>query len=333
MAKQQNPLIFVGIIVLVLLLINNYQKQDEMIGLTPHYLDKDGNEIFSIGGFTIVDGRSEVYEIYFDISATNQDVPIENIQVEDAYPQVFEDSLAGVTPQTLAVGESKVLWTSEPILAEQFESISPINFWIELSGENTLTDETIYPDRDYSGDISFVAEGEPPSGTGGTGLLDLVSNFIIFGGGPGSSISQCVGLGIGGEIVYPPVGETWLITAIDERLDGCTVGGLPVLGDNFDVRIFVDSTTGINCGSSNEEVCVSGERYNGEAFSVYLDNLDLIPPAGETWLVTAMNEISDGCSIAGIGAFTNYNTRLFIDSNAPILCGSNDRVTVNGVKV
>jgi len=175
-------------------------QEPEGVGLKVHYLDKDGNEIFSIGGFTIVDGRSDVYEIYFDISAINQDVPIENIQVVNAYPQAFEDSLVGVTPQSLAIDESKTLWTSEPMLTEQFESISPVNFWIELSGENSYTQETIYPDRAYSGIISFVAE--VPEGPNTIDYMVVSKDDLTCNGMPWYTFDRNI-QGYTGVAVYP----------------------------------------------------------------------------------------------------------------------------------
>ncbi len=139
------------------------EKEEGMVGLKIHYYDRAGNEIFLGKGFTIVDGTPDVYEIAFDISAINQDVPIENIQVVNAFPQAFEDALVSATPQSLAPQETKILWTSDKMLAEQFESISPVNFWIELSGEDSVG--TIYPDRAYSGDINFEKECPITSGS------------------------------------------------------------------------------------------------------------------------------------------------------------------------
>ena len=64
---------------------------------------------------------------------------------------------------TLPTGNSGILLTSNQMATDQFEAISPVNFWIELSWENTFTGEAIYPDRAYSGDVVFEAEG--PSAT------------------------------------------------------------------------------------------------------------------------------------------------------------------------
>ncbi len=174
MTKNNNTIFWImGIAIVVFIILPSLQAPEEegMIGLTPHYLDKDGNEIFPSRGFTIVGGTPDVHEIYFDISATNLDVPITNIQVVDASPQAFKDALP-TTTQSLTAGQSKTLWTSIPMDTVQFEAVSPVNFWIEVSGKNTYTDETIYTDRSYSGDIKF----EPEAGCSGLDPIPCMEN-------------------------------------------------------------------------------------------------------------------------------------------------------------
>ena len=163
MTKNNNTILWIIGIIILVVLISNYQKPEEgMIGLKAHYY-KDGVEVFpqfSLFRFSVVTPPGGSYDqISFDIIAIAQDVSIANIQVVGAYPQIFEDALASATLQSLAIGESKKLWTSDLMDTVQFEAISPVNFWIELSGENSYTQETIYPDRAYSGDISFIDEG------------------------------------------------------------------------------------------------------------------------------------------------------------------------------
>ena len=186
MAKQNNAIFWiVGIVVLVFLILPNLQKtpiEEGMIGLTPHYY-KDGVEVFpqkGFLGFSVVTPPGGTYDqISFDISATNLgDIPIEDIKVVNAYPQVFKDALVEAIPQTLAIQETKTLWTSGLIDTEQFEAVSPVNFWIEISGENTYTEETTYPDRAYSGDISFEAEGPSPTQT----FFSTFFSIVDFGG-------------------------------------------------------------------------------------------------------------------------------------------------------
>ena len=158
--KNDNTIFWIiGIVILLVVVANYYQapEEEEMIGLTPHYY-KDGVEVFPTKGFlgfSVVTPPGGSYDqISFDISATNLDVPITNIQVVDASPIAFKNALP-TTTQSLAIGENKTLWTSGLMDTVQFEAVSPVNFWIEVSGKNTYTDETIYPDRSYSGDISF----------------------------------------------------------------------------------------------------------------------------------------------------------------------------------
>ena len=183
--KNDNTIFWIiGIVILVFIILPQLQAPTEegMIGLTPHYY-KDGVEIFpkfSLWRFSVVTPPGEAFDqISFDISATNiGDIPFENIKVVNAYPQAFKDALVGATPKTLAVQETKTLWFSDNMTTEQFESISPVNFWVEVSGENTYTEETIYPDRSYSGDISFEAEGPSSTQTFFEGFFSIVD----FGG-------------------------------------------------------------------------------------------------------------------------------------------------------
>ena len=183
MAKQNNTIFWIiGIAILLFIILPKLQvpAEEGMIGLTPHYY-KDGVEIFptfSLLRFSVVTPPGGTYDqISFDISATNQDVPIENIQVINAYPQAFKDALP-TTTQTLAAQETKILWTSELMDTEQFEAVSPINFWIEVSGVETYTDTTIFPDRAYSGEISFEVEGPSPTQT----FFSTLFSIVDFGG-------------------------------------------------------------------------------------------------------------------------------------------------------
>lgn len=185
MSKNDNTIFWVIGIVLLFIVISNPQflKQQEegMIGLDPHYY-KDGVEIFpekGFFGFTIVTPPGGSYDqIAFDISATNTGgVPIIDIQIIDAFPLVFKNALP-TTTQNLEVGDSKILWTSDLMNTEQFESVSPVNFWIEVSGRETFTDTTIFPDRAYSGDISFL----PDQPTATQTLFSDLFSIVEFGG-------------------------------------------------------------------------------------------------------------------------------------------------------
>lgn len=162
MAKKQDYTLVWIIGIIILLVVVNQPKQEEMVGLNIHYY-KSGVEVFPPNKlFSIVTGpfgSGEYDQIAFDISGTNiGENPIKDIKIIDAYPQVFKDSLSLDTFQTLAIGESKILWTSELMDTIQFESISPVNFWIEVSGIDTYENKLIYSGRVYSGNISFAPE-------------------------------------------------------------------------------------------------------------------------------------------------------------------------------
>ena len=154
-------IIGIAIVVFIILPKIQVQEQEEMIGLTPHYY-KDGIEVFpqkGLFGFSIVTPPGGSFDqIAFDISAINTgETLIENIQIIDASPISFKDALI-TTPQSLEIGESKILWTSELMNTVQFEAVSPVNFWVEVSGLETYANTTISLDRVYSGDIIFEAE-------------------------------------------------------------------------------------------------------------------------------------------------------------------------------
>ena len=170
MTKQNNNTILwiIGIVILLLVVTNfPVQKETGMIGLTPHYY-KDGVEVFptkGFFGFSIVTPPGGTYDqISFDVYGSNEgDVPIEYLGPINAYPPIFENALPNTYPstyRTLEVGETnKLLWTSVLMDTIDFESISPVNFWIEVSGKNEYTGETVYSGRTYSGDITFEFEG------------------------------------------------------------------------------------------------------------------------------------------------------------------------------
>ncbi|KKN08551.1 hypothetical protein LCGC14_1055510 [marine sediment metagenome] len=165
MKNDNNTILWIiGIVAVVFLILPNFQtsKETGIIGLIPHYY-KDGVEVFpekGLFGFTIVTPPGGSYDqIAFDISATNQDVPISNIQVVDASPQTFKDALVGTTPQTLAIQETKTLWISNLMGTAQFESMTqPIRFFMNISAVNDYTGEIEYA----TGYIDLTIESERP---------------------------------------------------------------------------------------------------------------------------------------------------------------------------
>ncbi len=159
--KNQNTLFYIiGAIILVALIIfSQVPKETGMISLTPHYY-KDGVEVIQKGffGFTIVTPDGGSYDqISFGIPGNAVgDISFSDIQIADAYPLILKNSLPSTT-QSLSVGQSKTLWTSNLIDAVQFEG-QIINFWVEVSAVNDYTGETVYSPRAYSGEIGFEAE-------------------------------------------------------------------------------------------------------------------------------------------------------------------------------
>jgi len=149
--KNDNTIFWIiGIAIVVFLILPNLQapKEGGMIGLNVHYY-KDGVEVIpkkGFLGFSVVTPPGGTFDqIAFDISATNQDIPYENIQVVDASPQAFKDALVGATPQTLAIQETKTLWISDFMDTIQFESISqPVRFFVNISAVNDYTEAIEY---------------------------------------------------------------------------------------------------------------------------------------------------------------------------------------------
>jgi len=157
--KNQNTAI---IFIILLALAFFYLQKPEIIGLKVRYY-KDGVEVFPQKGlFTIVTPPGESYnQISFDVIGSNTgDVSITNIQIADADPNTFETALQSGTIHSneLNVGEeNKLLFTSARMDTVQFEPISPVNFWVNISGYNTYNEITIYIEGE-SGDITFEPE-------------------------------------------------------------------------------------------------------------------------------------------------------------------------------
>ena len=152
MKKNNNLIIFIGIVVLILYL---FGQQNEMTNLQIHYYE-DGVEVFPDGLFSLVTPPGEEFDqISFDVIVQNNgEVPLENVHINNAYPMIFNSAL-DIGIYDLDIGGVKV-YTSELMDTEQFESISPVNFWVEVAGMNTFSGEMIYAEA-YSGDISFEA--------------------------------------------------------------------------------------------------------------------------------------------------------------------------------
>ena len=101
-------------------------RDKESTGLQIHYY-KDGVEVLQtfVGGLEI-----DIDQISFSIIGENTGGVNLDMDIVDAYPQMFKDALP-TTTQPLAPGETKVLWESGLIDTKQFESYpQPVRFWI-----------------------------------------------------------------------------------------------------------------------------------------------------------------------------------------------------------
>lgn len=168
--KNQNTIYWIIGIIIVLLVVANYQPKQEMVELTPHFY-KDGVEVFPTRGlFSIITPPGDFFDqIAFSISSINTgNVPID-LQIVNASPIELLNALP-LTTQTLEIGESTILWTSGLMDAVQFENmIQPVNFWVQISGESEFL-ETSY--EEFS--VPLVFEPELPS--------LVVDTSIILGG-------------------------------------------------------------------------------------------------------------------------------------------------------
>ena len=180
MSKNDNTILWIiGIVILVFLILPNFQtsKETGIIGLTPHYY-KEGVEIFpqfSLWSFSIVTPPGGSYDqIAFEISGTNTGVSID-LKIVDASPLAFKNALP-ITTQSLLAGQTKILWTSDPMDTIQFEAISPVNFWVNISGENP--ELGIVYEAKSSGDITF----EPELLTSTQTLFQQLFSIVDFGG-------------------------------------------------------------------------------------------------------------------------------------------------------
>lgn len=146
MVKENNWIFWiVGIVIVFLILTQTNLLKKQEFGIGVHYYN-DGKEVFPTKflGFSIVTPPGGTYnQIGFSISASSSGKSYSNIKVNSAIPTQFFSALP-TTIQTLAVGESKTLWTSSLINTAQFESLSqPVRFQINISAKDDYTGETI----------------------------------------------------------------------------------------------------------------------------------------------------------------------------------------------
>ena len=147
-----------------------------MIGLTPHFY-KDGVEVFPQKSlFSMVTGQG-IYGVYdqisFDVKVTNTgNTPIQNLQIDDADPLVFEQALPS-TITYLGVDQS-ITFSSTKIYTSQFEE-KTIDFWVKISGEDEYSQ--IKYEEKSSGGITFASYNPPAPSYWLDRDLDLTFRF------------------------------------------------------------------------------------------------------------------------------------------------------------
>jgi len=147
MKKDNQIWIFVGLGILLLLIIPQlnldfFKPKEEGFGMNIQYY-KNGIEVFpkkSFLGFSVVNPPGGTYDqIALNIFGTSQNKLFTNIKIVDASPLAFKNVLP-TTIQSLSGGQSKTLWGSNLMNTTQFESISPVNFYIRISGNEVKTE-------------------------------------------------------------------------------------------------------------------------------------------------------------------------------------------------
>lgn len=162
--KKRNNTIFwiIGIAILLLVVTKLPVQKEEGIRLVPHYYN-NGVEVFpsrGMGLFSFVNPPGvEVDQISFDVYGSNTgEIFIDKIQANQAYPSQFLTALQTGTNYTteLEPGQTNALIYSSALMnATDFESISPVNFWVDMKGR-VYSYHYIYADRAYSGNITFL---------------------------------------------------------------------------------------------------------------------------------------------------------------------------------
>ncbi len=153
---KDKDLAIILIAVLILAGLYVFNQKPKPLGLTIHYYDSQKNEIKrGFLGSTISPPGVEASFIAFDIIGSNTgESPIRDMKIIDASPAELKDSLP-TTIQSLAVGESKTLWSSDLINTTLLEVYpQPVRFWVNVSGIDEYSNKIIYS-QDYQ-DISIT---------------------------------------------------------------------------------------------------------------------------------------------------------------------------------
>ena len=187
--KKRNKIIISSFLIVLslsflLILVTSLRESEDAVGIVAHYY-KNGVEVFEEQGLRqtfIGSSGVDFDQISFSIFAKNTGAYIiNNLMVHDAYPQAFLNALP-TTTQTLGIGEEKILWTSALMDSEQFELISPVTFFVNVSWEHPASG-TMY-DFTHSDEIIFSPTVELPvcSGILYLGDCDNPGNPMSIGG-------------------------------------------------------------------------------------------------------------------------------------------------------
>ncbi len=187
MENKYGTAIFVIFLIVLVILLNNPNINDEEVQFKVHYY-RDGIEVYpnqGTGLFSLVSPPGEVFDqISLDVVGSAQDNSFKNIRIVDAQPQQFWNALFGVDPsdpdikdlqdivlktgdtldktgypvsmyRALSYGETKVLYSSEPMDTTLFESMNqPVEFSIKLSAEEGYSGNVVYS----SGSVDLTIE-------------------------------------------------------------------------------------------------------------------------------------------------------------------------------
>lgn len=137
-------ILMVALVVLLISLICFINQKGGSRFIVHYY--KDGVEVNTETSLSVIQVETFNYdEISLDIIGENiGDYPIINMQIYDAGPVQFKDSLPTLS-KSLNASETKTLWISDRIDVHQFESLSqPVKFWVNISGESPYVSGKIY---------------------------------------------------------------------------------------------------------------------------------------------------------------------------------------------
>ena len=166
MAKKDNTLFWIsGIIILLVFVLPNIQKQNEFATINVHYY-KNGVEVQPQRQFfSVVTPPGGSYDsIAFSVTAQNTGAaPINSVSITSftGGTTSFLSSFTSTSFGNLAVGQSITL-TSNPISTLQFETLTqPVQFIIQVGGTNTYNNQPL----NQQGSVSLTIQHSSTPGS------------------------------------------------------------------------------------------------------------------------------------------------------------------------